>query len=394
MPQARTLTLEAALEQTLEHNKELAAFEFRLREQAGRVEQAGLLPNPELKLVLEDAVGSGTYDGFDRAETTLSLEWVLERKIRRRRVGTAAAHSTLLLADAEALHLDVAAETAQHFLSSLANQARLVNADEAVSLAENTVVAVKRRVRAGREPSAELTRAEAALAITRLARDDVTHELAAAYHRLAAQWGALEPGFSRVGGDVLALPMTQDLETLTARIDQNPQILRLMSESRVAKAEVRLAEARRWPALRPTLGMRRYEATNDVALVAELKLPLPLLNRNQGQLIESRAALARTRADADAARVRVHTTLFEVYTELQHHFHRASTLREEVVPRLTKALEEMRRGYEQGRYSYFEWRAVQADLLESRSALIEASTGAHRLVITLERLTGQPVARR
>ena len=109
--------------------------------------------------------------------------------------------------------------------------------------------------------------------------------------------------------------------------------------------------------------MRRYETSDDFALVAGLSIPLPVLNRNQGRLSESRAALSRTRADSEAARVRVHTSLFEVYQEFQHHIHRADTLRDEVIPRLSKALDETRRGYEKGRYSYFEWRSVQADLL-------------------------------
>ena len=387
------LSLPEALAKAIQHNKELAAFEYRLEEQVGRVQQAGLLPNPELKVVLEDAVGSGNFSGFDSAQTTLSLEWILERRIRNRRVGAAEARSGLLVFDAEILRLDVAAETAQRFLSSLANQARLASANDAVLLAEGTVGAVNHRVRAGKSPSAELARAEAELAITRLARDDVTHELSTAYHRLAAQWGEIELGFSHVGGELLVLPTTQSFTALTERIEQNPQLARFVSEGRVAKANLRLAEARRWPTLRPTLGVRRYEATDDTALYAELKIPLPLFSRNQGQVSESRAAMARTYADASAARVRVHTALFEVYEELQHHFHRAETLGDEVIPRLAKALEETRRGYEQGRYSYFEWRSVQADLIEARGELIEASTGAHRLVIALERLTGESVVR-
>jgi cobalt-zinc-cadmium efflux system outer membrane protein len=389
--QGSALELQEALARAVSHNKELAAFEHRLKEQDGRVEQAGLLPNPELQLTVEDAAGSGIYDGFESAQTTLSLEWVLERTIRRRRVGAAKAGSALLLSEAELLRLDLAAETAQRFLNSLANQARLGNADEAVSLAEKIVSAVKRRVRAGKSPSAELTRAEAGLAVAKLSRDDVGHELTIAYHRLAAQWGEVEPGFSHVSGELLAVPTTEPFSNFLGRIEQNPRLVRFVSDERVAKANLRLAEAKRWPTLRPTLGVRRYEANDDTALYAELKIPLPLFNRNQGQLSESRAALARTRADAGAARVRVHISLFEVYEELQHHLHRASTLRDEVIPRLWMALNETRRGYEKGRYSYFEWSSVQADLLKAMSELVEASTGAHRLVIALERLTGERV---
>lgn len=391
-PEKRVLGLQEALTRALKHNKELAAFDHRLDEQVGRVQQSGLMPNPELGLVVEDAVGSGRYSGFDSAQTTLSLEWVLERNLRRRRVGAAQARSTMLISDSEILRLDIAAETALRFLSSLADQSRLVSASDAVVLAEDTVVAVKRRVEAGKAPSLELIRAEAELAIARLARGDVAHELSSSYRRLAAQWGETEPAFIQVDGDLLSLPVPQPFVSLTARIEQNPQVARLLSEERIAKANRRLAEARRWPSLRPVVGVRHYASTDDVAIVAGLKVPLHLFNRNQGKIAATRAALARTRADAEAARVRVHTALFEVYQELQHHLHRAETLRDEIVPRLAKALEETRRGYEQGRYSYFEWRSVQADLLAARSALVEDSVGAHRRVISLERLTGEGVA--
>jgi cobalt-zinc-cadmium efflux system outer membrane protein len=387
------LGLQDALAKAISRNKELAAFEHRRDEQDGRVEQAGLVPNPTLRLIVENVAGSGTYEGFDSAQTTLSLEWVLERTIRRRRVAAAEAGSALLITDAEILRLELAAETAQRFLSSLANQARLENANEAVSLAEDTVTAVRRRVRAGKAPSAERTRAEAELAIAKLSRDDVGHELTIAYHRLAAQWGELAPGFSRVTGDLLSVPTPSPFANFQGRIEQNPRLARFVSEERVAAANLQLAKAKRWPTLRPSVGVRRLEATDDFSIVAEFSIPLPVLNRNQGRVSESRAALSRTRADAEATRVRVHTALFEVYEELQHHLHRVSALRDQVIPRLVTALDETRRGYEKGRYSYFEWSSVQADLLEARSQLVEASTGAHRLVIALERLTGERVAK-
>ena len=390
--QGSALDLQEALARAVTHNKELAAFEHRLAEQDGRVEQAGLPPNPVLQLTVEDFAGAGDLEGFDSAQTTLSLRWVLERSIRRRRVAAAEAGSALLLTDAEILRLDLAAETAQRFLNSLANQARLENAAEAVSLAEDTVSAVKRRVQSGKSPHAELSRAAAELAKVNLALDDAEHELAIAYHRLAAQWGDVDLRFSRVRGDLLSLPTTEPLSKIQGRVDQNPRLSRFVSEERVAKANVRLAETKRWPTLRPSIGVRRYETSDDFALVAALSLPLPVLNRNQGRLSESRAALSRTRADSEAARVRVHTSLFEIYQNFQHHIHRADTLRDEVIPQLSKALDETRRGYEKGRYSYFEWRSVQADLLEARNELVEASTGAHRLVIVLERLTGERVA--
>jgi cobalt-zinc-cadmium efflux system outer membrane protein len=261
-------------------------------------------------------------------------------------------------------------------------------------LAEQTVEAVTRRVRAGKAPTAELVRAEAELATDRLARDDVTHELSAAYHRLAAQWGETEPRFARVDGDLLALPALEPYVALTEGLERTPQLARYATEERLAKANLRLAEARRWPSLRPHLGVRRLEATDDTALVAGVSVPIPVLNRNQGEVAESRAAVSRARAEAGAAHVRLQTTLFELYEELRHYFHRAETLRVEVIPRLTEALEGTRRAYERGRYGYFELRSVQTDLLRAQSELVDASAGAHRLVIALERLTGERVVKK
>lgn len=387
------LGLQEALDRALAHNKDLAAFDYRISEQEGRREQAGLLPNPWVDVFIEDAAGSGTYEGYDRAQTTLSLGWVLEGWVRKGRIGVAEAGAGLVAADARILRIEVAADTAEHFLASLASQARLERSEEAIALAEQTVAAVTRRVRAGKTPTAELVRAEAELATDRLARDDVTHELAAAYHRLAAQWGETEPRFSRVAGDLLALPSVEPYAALAAGLERTPQLERYAVEERLAKANLRLAEARRWPALRPLVGVRRYEATDDTALVAGVLVPIPLLDRNQGEVAESRASVSRTRAEAGAARVRLETTLFELYEELQHYLHRAETLRDEVIPRLVEALEGTRRAYERGRYGYFELRAVQTDLLRAQSDLVDASAGAHRLVIALERLTGAQVVK-
>jgi cobalt-zinc-cadmium efflux system outer membrane protein len=390
--QDEELRLQDALVRALADNKDLAAFRYRLGEGSGRLEQAAQLPNPELVLEFEDLAGSGRYSGFDRAQTTLTLEWVLESFVRRRRVGVAEAGLGLLELEARMFELDIAAETAQRFLACLGNQARLERTQEAISLAGAAVAAVGRRVDAGKAPNAELTRAEAELAVAVLAHEDIGHELSAAYRRLSAQWGDVEPGFARVGGDLSVLPKTDPFDRFVARIDGNPEIAQLLSEQRVAKARVGLARAERWPLLRPNVGLRHYEESDDIGLVAGLSVPLPLFNRNQGQVTQSSAALSRTHADTEAARVRVRTALFVMYEELQHHFHRVETLRDRVIPLLTQALADTRRGYGRGRYSYFEWHSVQAELLEAKRQLVEATIGAHSLVLSLEQLTGEPVA--
>jgi cobalt-zinc-cadmium efflux system outer membrane protein len=388
---SNALALQEAVESALGRNKELAAFKYRIDEQQGRREQAAVLPNLRASVELEDFGGSGDFSQVSESQTTVSIGWLLEPGVRKRRVGLEHARSGIVELDGEILLLEIAAETAQRFLSCLANQARLSAANDAVALAEKTSSAVSRRVQAARAPGAEQRRAEAELALAQLSLDDITHELKVAYRKLAAQWGEITPGFSTVDGDLSLLPEVKPFEVLVGRISETPQLLRLANEQKFAEAKLALAKADRWPKLRSNLGVRDKRSSKDVALVAGLSFDLPVFDRKQGTIRQALAMIERSRTDAAAQRVRIHTTLFELYEEMQHFIHRAEALRDAVIPRLEQALSETRRGYERGRYGYDELSGVQSDLLEARGSLIEASAGVHRLVIALERLTGKQV---
>jgi cobalt-zinc-cadmium efflux system outer membrane protein len=389
---APSIGLAEALSRTVAGNPELVGLGFQIEAAEGRLQQAGLQPNPELDVTVQDAVGTGAYRGFDSTETTVSLAWILERGVRERRVDAASAGLSLRMLDAEIARLDVAAETAQRFLACLAYQGRLANAARAVTLAEQTVSLVEARIAAGRSLQAERSRAEAELARAELLHEDYEHELLSAYHRLSAQWGEIEPDFAAVAGDAETLPMLEPFETLRARVDDNPELLRFMSQQRLDEAELELAEARSRPSWVVSAGVRRYETTDDFGLVAGLAIPLPMRDRNQGRIAEARADVARTRAQRAATRIRIETTLFELYQELNHNLQLAGRLQADVIPRLEQALEDTRRAYELGRYGYSEWRIVQGELFEADNELLETSVDAHRIVIEIERLTGVQVA--
>ena len=384
--------LNEAVARTMVRNPELVAFGHQIHAQDGRVLQAGLAPNPELGFTVENALGTGEFKGFDSAEITLSIAWILEHGVRQGRLDTAHAGVSLLAVEADIMRLDAAAETARLFFSCLSNQAQMVSENEAVQLAQKTVNAIHKRVKAGKSPQADLSRAQAELARMKLNQEDIEHELLSASRRLAAQWGETEPGFTRVSGNLLTLPNTESFTTLKARIDQNPDFARFLSKQRLGEAELRLAEAQRKPNWRVSAGVRRLESFNDEALVANITIPLSLRNKNQGGIAEARANLAQTEADAIAARIRIETSLFVIYQELQHSLHRAKTFRDEVIPRIEQAMTDTRSAYERGRYSYLEWRSVQEDLLAARSALVEASVDAHLNAIEIERLTGVRIA--
>ncbi|NOX49097.1 MAG: TolC family protein [Gammaproteobacteria bacterium] len=379
--------LDEAIRKTLTRNPSLIAFGYQIEAQRGRLTQSELRPNPELGVQVENALGSGNFEGIDRAETTLSLGWVLERGKRQARVAAAHASVSLFESEANLRRTDAAAQTARLFLDSLANQEQLVQTQAAVTLAEATVTAVGKRVHAGRTPDADLARAEAQLARTQLARGDAEHELKTANHRLAAQWGEAQPDFLKVSGDLHKIPKIKDFKDLRNRIEQNPELSRYLTQQRLRQAELRLAQSEAKPNWRVNAGIRRLEQSDDQALIAGITIPLALRNRNQGRIAEARANLARVEADRSATHLQLETQLFAFYQELQHSLHRTKALREEILPRVEKALADTQRAYSAGRYGYFELQLVQSDVLSTRMALVEASVDAHKRLIEIERLT-------
>ena len=127
-------------------------------------------------------------------------------------------------------------------------------------------------------------------------------------------------------------------------------------------------------------------------LVGGLAVPLPIRNRNQGNIAAAQARVAQTQAEMAASRIRIETALFVLYQELNHNLQLAGRLTADVIPRLERALADTRRAYELGRSAYSEWRIVQGELLDAHNELLEASVDAHGIVIEIERLTGVRVS--
>lgn len=382
------INLQQAISKTFEHNPALRSFSYALKAQQGRQLQAGLAASPELSFMVEDALGTGVFEGTDNAQMTLGIAWVVEGDIRQRYIDVESASALSLSFQQNSKRLDAAAETARLYITVLANQTRLSYAAKTVELAKETVSAVKKRVTAGKLSDAELARARAELYRRQLGHEDVEHEMRSAIRLLAAQWGEILPGFTRVEGDIFRLPAIQPFSTLKTQLEHSPEFNRLMSEKRLKQAQLKLAESKSDSPWRVDFGIRHYETTNDQALLAGIAIPFGERSRNTGGIIEARENLSQTQTQAAALKVHFETRLYVLSEELQHAHHRVEAYRSEIIPQLEKALKETRRAFNLGRYSYLEWRTVQADLLDARSALVESSIDMHLKVIEIERLTG------
>lgn len=387
------ITLRESLIRAADANPDLKALAYELRISEGRVEQAGLRPNPNLGVEVENVPGSGDYADGGGSELTIALSQVIELGDKRRlRVGVATAEGMLAESELSVRRLDVSAEVLRRFVRALGDQEILTVFRQRLKLAEETLAAVQSRVSAARSPSAELHRARAVRERAQLDLQVAGDALRLSLLRLSAMWGETPGSIAGVAADLFTLPEISDFETLEARTRESPDVVNLLTEARLRDAELQLAGAQRRPDLTLGAGIRRLEETDDVAMVFSVAVPLALNDRNQGNIRAAQARREQADALLDARLTRARAELSAHYQELLQARRQTEFLRERVLPELDQALTQTEAAYRHGRYSYLELADAQRNVVETRAAIIESATRYHALLAEIERITGQPLA--
>jgi cobalt-zinc-cadmium efflux system outer membrane protein len=158
------VTLRDALAIALARNPELGIFPYDLRAADARLLQAGLRPNPQLAIEVEDVGGRGERSGFDAAQTTVGIDQPVELGGKRaQRTRVASLDRELVLWDYKAARLDVLHDVTRAFVEVLAAQERLALAERLLELSRQAQAAVVQRVKAGKDSPVEELRADVTL---------------------------------------------------------------------------------------------------------------------------------------------------------------------------------------------------------------------------------------
>jgi len=394
------ITLRQALSLALMHNPELAASTWDVRSGEARVIQAGLFPNPEIEVEVENFGGSreeenpdGTSDSvkrFDGAETTVALSQLIEiggKRSKRKQVATS--EHELVRWDFEAKRLDTITEVTNAFIDLLGLQERMILTDNLVDLSQDVFNTVSERVKAGKVSPVEETRAKVALSTIQIEQERVLRELEVARKRLAATWGSNTASFQRAAGDLEEITALPPYQSLLSRILQNPDIARWDAEIEQREAALSLEKAQRLPDLTIAGGVRYLEESNDQTYVMGLSLPLPLLDRNQGAIQEASNDLHKAREERTSAEVNAIATLDEVYQSLLSAFNEVTVLRDTILPGAESAFNASNEGYLEGKFSYLDVLDVQRSLFDAEDTYINSLVAYHKALTSIERLIGE-----
>lgn len=346
---------------------------------------AGLRPNPTLNGGLEYFGGSGAYRGLRSAEATVGLALPIELGGKRSaRIGVAdaqGAQARLALVIAAA---DIRLAITQAYIEAVAAERRITTAREQAVIAAEAARAAGIRVRAGRASPIEEQRADVLRINADAAVERAQRTMDVARGNLARRIGQPVTGpldlawFDRIQGYGPSIP---------AKPGGTLALSAARAEVSTADAQVRLARSQRIPDVTINAGARRLDASNDMAAVVGVSVPLPLFNNGRASLAQARAQRDQADAMRRAAELDAGQSIASAEAEVAN---AATTARTASGPVLAAAMESARIariGYREGKFGQLDLLDAERTLSETRGAAIDALAAYHDAQARLERLT-------
>lgn len=383
---AAPLTMEAAIRLALEVNPTIAAARREIEATEAQILQGSLRPNPGFSYAAENA-------GRISRSSSAQVELPIERGDKRAaRVDAAQRGRDVAVSDLSGRQLKVRAAVMAAFFDVLAAQELTALAQDSVSLARRATDIAAKRVVAGKVSPVEETKARVAEAGTRVALTQAQSELRNARRRLSSLWGNASPRFSEAQGNVDMLPAVPARESIELRLGTSPSVQRAQLELERRKSLVNVEQSKTVQDVTVSVGIQRREEAQHEQMRFGISIPIPLFNRNQGNLLEALRREDKARDELVATRIALASDVYQVIERLGARRQEVDLLRTEVVPGAKSAYEAATIGFENGKFSFLEVLDAQRTFFSAKSQYLNALAAVHRAVTDLEGILGQPDA--
>lgn len=260
--------------------------------------------------------------------------------------------------------------------------------EEEINRAQDDARAVNALVDAGKEAQLRALQAQASLNAVKAELDWARVARADALARLSALVGTVDPYTAITQG----LLDRTDLAVNFERLDplRTPGYRSALGERELAERRVQFERTRAYPDLTVTVGARRLAYDNATALIGGISLPLPLFDRNQGNVNAAQADLdgaeARLRISQDNARAESSIAILRI--EAAQVRLDAALLAEHTA---AEAYRLAQIGYQSGKSSLLELLSVRRSLGLARGATLDARLSRLQALASLARLSGRNV---
>jgi len=395
------LTLEEAVAEAVARNPALAVERREVDIARGTRRQAGIYPfNPELEV--EGGGGVGRARGPVESDPRRSLDaisvgvsqtiWLQgQRGLRVRAADAGLLRAEQLAGDARRL---VVADVVKAYGDLLVTQDRLRLAQELLALTRQVRDAAGKQFEADAVPQLDVLRAN--VEVTKADNRVVVEErgLALAQRELALLLGRPARQPLRGAMPSIALP-SRVMDEEAARslaLESRPDLKAARAGVQAAQAEIALIRAERFlPEIKVGL---KYESGNDFDAsnqrgLLTLSVPLPLLNRRDGDLQRAEGELAKQQAQVELARRRIEKEVSVAIQQTSASRQIVERYAREILPAQERNFQLLREAHEIGEIKITDVFVGQREFVESREAYLDAVATLNAATAELYRATSQ-----
>ena len=381
--------MDQALEAAFSNNPELAAAQWDIGIAQGDLQQAGLMPNPQ-----------GSWEAEDTRRNSRTTTVLINQQIelggkRGARVDVASRNQDAVGIELERKRNVLRADVIQAFSSASTAQQRVLLARQSLELAERGLRVAQGRIKSGKTSPVEGTRAEVQLSEVRLELRRAERDEASALQQLALVMGAPLPVFLVVGDSSRSMPAVPDPLLLLDRIDRTAELRLAALQIDQREASLELERAQRIPDLTVSVGSQYDALERERVNVVGLSMPIPLFNRNQGNVLAAARRTDQARDLRNASELRLRTEIQTTLDQWRTANTEVASFNQTILPAAQSAVDTATRGFEMGKFNFLDVLDAQRTLISARTQYIQAITEATNAWVRIERIFGDiaPITR-
>ena len=373
------LTLNQAILLALESNPELRSAQQSVDIANGLREQAGAFSNPEIS-VLKEGLQKST------STQTIQLSQTLELGGKRQaRINAAEQEHQLATNYVTISRAELRAEVVAAYLEALnaSERANLVSAS--LELAQKASNAATKRLLVGKISPLEQKRSDIAEANVRLELVQANVELKQARRRLAALLGRSGDLTETLVMPEFELAEIPSLNDLKARLDTSPQLRQTRMQIAREEAQLKLERALQMPDVTVVIGNKKDGETGRSQNVIGISVPLPLFNRNQGNVLSALNRIEKAKTTVEIEYLRMSQQLADAYERAQVSGRQISAIRQDILPAAQAAFDAAVKGFELGKFNFLDVLDAQRTLFQSRTQYLRAVSDRYRSIAEMQR---------
>ena len=370
--------LEAMAEQ---NNPTVTQAAARVQAARGEWQQSGLYPNPRTGYKaneINDAKQAGQQGAF------FGQEFVTAGKLQR---AQDAAYQAVQQAEwaCAAQRQRVVNDVRRAFYDVLVAQRTVELTDQLVRVGQEGVHAAEQLLKAKEVSRVDVLQARIEADSARILAEKARNRHLAAWRNLAAVTGTT---------DLQPTPLAGDLQDGLAQLNWEEVVNRVLADSPVlaeartgvARAEAILSRqcAERTPNIDVQAGVAYDNATRDAIAEVQVGVPLPLFNRNQGNIRKAQAEMVVARSEVRRTELELQQRLAAAFEQYQNGRCQVEKYATEILPNAQTSLDLVTAGYRQGEFNYVTLLTSQRTFFQVNLAYVDAIRDLRTSVVAIE----------